>query len=136
MHQLPIHSMFDDIKEFHTKVLELKPPEEVSLISPEFMLERMRFMLEELEEFIEAGHKGDMVGVADALADIVYVALGTAWFMNLPMNQIWQVVHTANMKKKRGITKRGNAIDAVKPSGWAGPEQAIAALILRRIDNE
>jgi predicted HAD superfamily Cof-like phosphohydrolase len=128
--------MFDDIKEFHTKVLKLERPAEVSMIDMDFMLERMRFMMEELEEFIEAGHKGDMVGVADALADIVYVALGTAWFMNLPMDQIWQVVHAANMKKVRGTTKRGNKIDAQKPEGWVGPEQAIAALILRRIDNE
>jgi predicted HAD superfamily Cof-like phosphohydrolase len=128
--------MFDDIKEFHTKVLQLEPPTDVTMMDMDFMLERMRFMMEELEEFIEAGHKGDMVGVADALADVVYVALGTAWFMNLPMEQIWQVVHSANMKKVRGTTKRGNKIDAQKPDGWVGPEQAIAALILRRIDNE
>lgn len=129
-------SMFDDVAKFHTDVLKLEKPELPTLISRDFMLERTRFKQEELNEFVEAWYAGDMVKVADALADLVYVALGTAWQIGIPMNQIWQAVHDANMKKIRGITKRGNAVDAVKPEGWAGPEQTIAALILRRIDNE
>ena len=129
-------SMFDDIKEFHIKILGLEQPTEVSLVSQEFVLERMRFLLEEVEEFGQAGMSGNMVDAADALADILYVALGTAWQMNLPMKAIWDVVHAANMKKQRGTTKRGNKVDASKPEGWVGPESAIAALLLRRIDNE
>lgn len=128
--------MFDDVAEFHIKVLGLEKPTEVSLISQEFIVERLRFMQEELTEFTDESWAGNMVGAADAIADLVYVALGTAWQMGLPMNGIWQAVHSANMKKQRGITKRGNKIDAIKPEGWVGPEQAIAALILRRIDNE
>lgn len=129
-------SMFDDINEFHEQIIQLEKPAHVGLVSDAFILERMRFLTEELEEYATAGLAGDIVGVADALADIVYVALGTAWQMGLPFQAIWDVVHSANMKKVRGITKRGNKNDAVKPEGWVGPEQAIAALILRRIDNE
>ena len=129
-------SMYDDIEEFHEHVLNLEKPTQVGIISDEFILERTRFLNEEVEEFTTTGMSGDMVGVADALADIVYVALGTAWQMGIPFQAIWDVVHSANMKKVRGITKRGNKHDAVKPEGWVGPEQAIAALILRKIDNE
>ena len=129
-------SMYDDVEEFHEHVLNLEKPTQVGLISDEFILERTRFLSEEVDEFTIAGMSGDMVGVADALADIVYVALGTAWQMGIPFQAIWDVVHSANMKKVRGITKRGNKHDAVKPEGWVGPEQAIAALILRKIDNE
>jgi hypothetical protein len=136
MTQSNTRSMFKDVGEFHEQVLELDPPIHVSLISGEWCIERARFLIEEVEEFGGASMVGDMVGAADALADIIYVALGTAWQMGLPFEQIWQVVHDANMKKRRGMTKRGNAIDAVKPEGWVAPEPAIAALILRRIDNE
>ena len=129
-------SMYDDIEEFHEQIIQLEKPTQVGIISDEFILERTRFLNEEVEEFTTTGMSGDMVGVADALADIVYVALGTAWQMGIPFQAIWDVVHSANMKKVRGITKRGNKHDAVKPEGWVGPEQAIAALILRKIDNE
>jgi len=128
--------MFDDVGDFHTKVIGLGKPETTGLISDAFILERMRFLTEELEEYATAGLAGDIVGVADALADIIYVALGTAWQMGLPFQAIWDTVHSKNMQKVRGITKRGNKHDAVKPEGWVGPEQAIAALILRKIDNE
>lgn len=129
-------SMYDDIEEFHEHVLNLEKPIQVGLISDEFILERLRFLDEELDEFGEAGIKGNIVGVADALADIVYVALGTAWQMGLPFQDIWNVVHNANMKKVRGVTKRGNKNDAAKPPGWQSPEPAIAAILLRKIDNE
>ena len=127
-------SMFDDINEFHEQIIQLEKPAHVGLVSDEFILERTRFLSEELEEFATAGMAGDMVGVADALADIVYVALGTAWQMGIPFQAVWDVVHSANMKKVRGITKRGNKNDAAKPEGWQSPEPAIAAILLRKID--
>lgn len=127
-------SMYDDVEEFHEQIIQLEKPTKVGIISDEFILERTRFLNEEVEEFTTTGMSGDMVGVADALADIVYVALGTAWQMGIPFQAIWDVVHSANMKKVRGITKRGNKNDAAKPEGWQSPEPAIAAILLRKID--
>ena len=98
-------------------------------------MERFRFMSEEIEEFVDAGIKGDMVGVADALADVIYVALGTAHQMGLPFQAIWDHVHRANMRKVKGETKRGNSIDARKPEGWVPPEAGIAAIILEAIND-
>jgi len=74
-------------------------------------------------------------GVADALADLVYVALGTAYKMGLPFDSIWQAVQAANMRKVAGPTKRGNKVDACKPEGWVGPETAIARAIQRKVDH-
>lgn len=127
-------SMFDDVDEFHAKVIGLEKPTTLGLISDEFILERMRFLAEELDEYVKAGISGNMVDVADALADIVYVALGTAWQMGIPFQAVWDVVHAANMRKVRGTTKRGNKNDATKPPGWVAPEPAIAAILLRKID--
>jgi predicted HAD superfamily Cof-like phosphohydrolase len=132
----PMPSMFDDVKEFHNKVLGVAPEGLPSLVSTEYVMERMRFLLEEVTEFGDAAMTADMVGTADALADIIYVALGTAYMMGLPFQEIWDHVHRANMQKVKGVTKRGNDIDAVKPEGWIAPEAGIAALLLRRIDNE
>lgn len=127
-------SMFDDVAKFHQEILGVMPPEMPTLVSQEYVTERVRFLLEEVTEFGDSGMTGDMVGAADALADIIYVALGTAYRMGMPFEAIWQLVQKANMSKVKGVTKRGNAIDAAKPEGWVGPEAGIAALFLKEID--
>jgi len=126
-------SMFEDVAEFHRIILDAEQPSSPTLISQDFVLERGRFLQEELDEFLTDGLSGSIVGVSDALADIIYVALGTAYQMGLPFDEIWRAVQRANMRKKRGITKRGNAIDAIKPEGWTGPESEIATAILGAI---
>lgn len=129
-----MHSMFDRVGEFHEQVLGLEKPEIPTLNDPEWIIERTRFLLEEVTEFTTAGLKGDMVAAADGLADIVYVTLGTSWMMGLPFDKIFNHVHSCNMNKKRGMTARGNAIDAVKPPGWVAPEQGIAKLLEDYLD--
>jgi len=130
-----MNSMLDDVADFHLEVLQLTATESPTLLSQEFCMERFRFMSEEIEEFVDAGIKGDMVGVADALADVIYVALGTAYQMGLPFQAIWDHVHRANMRKVRGETKRGNSVDARKPEDWISPEAGIATIILRKIND-
>lgn len=124
-------NMLKDVEDFHTLILGVEPPATPTLISEEFCMERTRFLAEELTEFAEASASGDIVGVADALADIVYVALGTSIQMGLPWDEIWAAVQSANMRKVSGPTKRGNKVDAMKPAGWVGPEAAIARAIQR-----
>lgn len=121
--------MIQDVADFHRRILGQPQAESPSLLSHQFVIERFRFMQEELDEYLEAGFKGDIVGAADGLADIVYVALGTMHIMGLPTAEIWNAVQKANMTKERGMTKRGNAFDAFKPPGWVGPEQEIAKAI-------
>ena len=127
-------SMFDQVAEFHEKILGLEAPEIPTLVGAEWVIERTRFMLEEVTEFTEAAIKGDMVEAADGLADVIYVALGTAWQMGIPLDKIFNHVHECNMKKRRGVTSRGNAIDAVKPEGWVAPNQGIAKLLEDHLD--
>lgn len=126
-------SIFDDIDAFHKYVLKLEPPPP-SLCTPEFILERVRFMQEEVGEFCEAGLTDNMVGAVDGLLDVIYVAAGTLWFMGVPSQECWDAVQKANMAKVRGTTSRGNAIDARKPEGWVPPEGAIARAIEKALD--
>jgi predicted HAD superfamily Cof-like phosphohydrolase len=122
-------SMYEDIEAFHKDILGLEHPKTPTLVNSVFAIERFRFLCEECDEFLEASERGDIVGAVDGLLDTIYVALGTLWQMGIPVQACWDAVQTANMAKVKGVTKRGNKIDAVKPPGWTGPEQTIAQLI-------
>lgn len=127
-------SMYEDVVTFHKHVIGIAPPSSPTLVSQEWLMERFRFLTEEIQEYIEAGLAGDMVGTVDGLLDTVYVALGTLHLMGVPVQQCWDQVQKANMAKVVGVTKRGNQYDAVKPEGWVGPEAGIAAIIGRKLD--
>jgi len=121
-------SYFDCVRQFHKKVLGIEDTKP-TLEPPVTLDQRVKFMEEEITELMEAYVANDMVGVADALADLVYVAVGTAYIMGIPFDEVFKVVHAANMQKVRGITKRGMLYDAVKPAGWVGPEAQIETIL-------
>jgi len=128
--------LLKDVETFQREVTGIEPAAVPTLVDDEYIIARTNFMNEELEEFISSAMEGDLVGVADALADIIYVAVGTALTMGIPLAQVWDLVQAANMKKVKGTTKRGIANDAIKPEGWVGPEAGIAALLARAIDGD
>ena len=123
------NSNFDDVGAFHQRFelpnsndgVEKRP---LDFTTFDF---RRRFMQEEVDEFVEAWEDGDEAGQADALIDLVYVAMGTAHLMGLPWQALWDEVQRANMTKQRASadgsdSKRGNALDVVKPPGWTPPD--------------
>ena len=90
------------------------------------------FVNEELIEFREAFEKQDVVGLVDAIGDLIYGAMGTLKKMGLSREQARQAfaaIHAANMTKKRGNKGRGSDEDAVKPAGFVPPEEAIAHIL-------
>jgi predicted HAD superfamily Cof-like phosphohydrolase len=120
-------SNFNDIVEMHQRygfdhggeprLLDMTPTHD----GPSAYSFRFDFMQEELDEFAEAHEEGDLAGAADALIDLVVVAMGTAVMMGLPWQVLWDDVHRANMSKERGQTSRGVGFDLVKPEGWKPP---------------
>jgi len=54
---------------------------------------------EEVGEFVAASEKGDLVGIADALADIVYVVYGTALTYGIDLDAVLREVYRSNMSK-------------------------------------
>lgn len=129
-------SFFGDVVDFHNK-FELPTPENVGvpkMVSYDEFDFRYKFMIEELHEYEEAVRAGDLVKAADALADLVYVALGTAAFHGLPFDEIWDAVHGANMTKIRTPSKeqskRGSTFDVIKPPDFISPEERIRAIII------
>ena len=126
-------SMWENIVDFHNK-FKIPQSEVPSLELVGGLLDfRVKFMQEELEEFIEALALGNDVKAFDALIDLVYVAMGTAFVCQFPWQEGWQTVHAANMTKRRvaheSESKRGSIYDIVKPEGWISPERELAAII-------
>lgn len=60
---------------------------------------RIRLHREETKELVDALEAGDLIGAARELADVVYVAYGTAHSLGLPLDALIAEVHRANMSK-------------------------------------
>lgn len=60
---------------------------------------RRNLINEEAEEFDAASKKGDIVGVADALADIMYVVYGAAITYGIDLEPVFEEVQRSNMTK-------------------------------------
>ena len=116
--------LIKDIDQFHKK-FGFEKNEKVGIPdNNELVNFRTSFLMEELAEYTQAITKKDSAGALDALVDIVYIALGTAWLFNLPFEKAWNEVQKANMSKVRAKSKskkRGTAFDVIKPKGWEAP---------------
>ena len=60
---------------------------------------RYNLLKEEFEEYETAESNDDIVEIADALADIIYIACGTAVSYGIPLDKIFDEVHRSNMAK-------------------------------------
>lgn len=60
---------------------------------------RCHLLCEELAEYLHAAAVGDRVAALDALADLIYVAVGTATSFGLPIEDAFAEVHRSNMTK-------------------------------------
>lgn len=114
-------NMLHDVFDFHQK-FGFKFPKHPTLMSSKEAAFRLEFLQEELNELKEAHIKGNLHDQFDALIDLVYVALGTAYRMGLPFQAGWNIVHEANMTKVRGPSKRSGEFDIIKPPGFVKPD--------------
>ena len=89
------------------------------------ILLRARLMVEELGETLAGMVEGDAVQVADGLADLLYVTIGTALAFGIPLEGVWSAVQQANMAKfPGGKIVRDEQGKVVKPEGWTPPDIA------------
>jgi predicted HAD superfamily Cof-like phosphohydrolase len=137
-----MRSLFEDIKEFHTK-FALEYDGKPRTLSPSVQKFRVRFMREELKEYLDAVSRAEdavrgraepsfddevaheLEHMLDALVDLTYVVLGTAYLHGFDFEEAWARVHAANMGKVRAAraseSKRKSKNDVVKPPGWKPP---------------
>lgn len=90
---------------------------------------RLALIEEEVAELRAAATSGDLVGVADALADVVYVAYGTAHVYGIDLDAVLDEVHASNMTKLgpdgRPIRRADGKV--LKGPGYRAPD--VAALL-------
>lgn len=60
---------------------------------------RRKLFDEECQELYDAEMNNDIVEIADALADIVYIVAGTALAYGIPLDKVFDEVHASNMSK-------------------------------------
>lgn len=96
---------------------------------------RYSWMLEEIEEFIEAAKEGDIVEQADAMIDVIYFALGTLVEMGIKPDKLFEIVQQANMNKLWDDGKPHYAEDGktIKPPNWEDPHEKLKAAINKEV---
>lgn len=116
---------FQKLREFHSAFGALVG-ENPSLPDAETRALRIRILKEEWEEYLKAEEENDLVEIADALADMIYIAYGTGVAYGLPMDAIFDEVHRSNMAKlgPDGKPIRRDDGKILKPEGWTPPDVA------------
>ena len=97
-----ISELVDKILQFQE---EKKFPTEVSLDDAEYIMFRNSLLMEEVSELFTAIYRKDRVEIADGLADVLYIVLGTCGILNIPIEQVLEEVHRSNMTKDKGAVK-------------------------------
>jgi len=86
---------------------------------------RIKLLKEEFEEYLKAEKEHDEIEVADALADLIYIAIWTARTYGIPLEKVWWEVQRSNMDKVDQdtwkIVKREDW-KILKPKWWVWPQ--------------
>lgn len=122
-----IRGAINDVNQFHRAIPD-SIHQDIGDQSPALTRRVMRWKLikEEVDELNQALMENDVHAVADAYADIIYVALGSA-IMHIGIERfirVWDEVQRANMDK---VSDGGKIIrredgKILKPDGWRGPD--------------
>lgn len=105
----------EKLKEFHL-VFNCARQDKPGLTDDKTAVLRCALINEELRELSEAIDADDLVEIADALADLCYVVIGTAVAYGIPLDKVFEEVHRSNMKKAVLCEACGGA-KLVSPAG-------------------
>lgn len=119
-------TLSEDVRAFQ-EALNLVHRDTPQILPPDDYARRMRLILEELAELSKAHAARDLPGFADALADLVWVTIGTAVEAGIPFDAVWCEVRAANMAKAGGTLDATGKLQ--KPPGWRPPD--VEAIIRR-----
>lgn len=95
-----MQKQLNHVKEWHEKFFQENGKEPQLLPENDFML-RHRLMEEENEEYLEACRNGDIIEIADALGDQLYILCGTILRHGLQhkIEKIFDEIQRSNMSK-------------------------------------
>ncbi|WP_222128604.1 HAD family hydrolase [Paenibacillus xylanexedens] len=123
---------YEKVREFHDK-FGVPHTDKPAVMSAQRRTERYLYMSEELNEFDDAE---TVVDQADAMIDLIYLALGTLVEIGVKPAVLFDIVHEANMSKVwpdgtvhyDPITNK-----VVKPPTFIRPEPLLQAEIERQM---
>lgn len=121
MNKLQFRELIDLVKKFHES-FKIKNGKRNEILSTKEALLRFKLMEEENLEYIEACEKKDIVQIADALGDMLYILCGTILKHGLEdsIEDIFLEIQKSNMSKLGKDNKpiiNDGIIDPNKPKG-------------------
>jgi len=98
---LSLQNVISAVRTFHDSFKIPNSDEPNSSLSEKDVLLRHRLMAEENDEYLEAAKAGDMVEIADALGDQLYILCGTILRhgMHDVIEDVFQEIQASNMSK-------------------------------------
>jgi len=109
MKKLLLQDCINDVKTFHEAFKIGNEESPIAAIKESDILLRHKLMAEENDEYLEAAQNGDLVEVADACGDMLYILCGTMLKHGLQhkIEEVFTEIQRSNMSK---LDKDGNPI--------------------------
>lgn len=100
-HKLTLTETINMVKEFHEAFRIGNEEKPIGMIDEKDYLLRYKLMREENEEYLEAAEKGDLVEIADACGDMLYILCGTMLKHGLQdkIEEVFREIQASNMSK-------------------------------------
>jgi predicted HAD superfamily Cof-like phosphohydrolase len=117
-------NVFDNVMEFHEAFeLPIGDKPDLNNVDGKGRALRVALLREEFEEYLDAEDNNDIVEIADALGDIIYIACGTAIAYGIPLELVFNEIQRSNMAKLvDGKVLRREDGKIMKPEGWQPPD--------------
>lgn len=95
-----LHEKIKSVAEFHT-VFEIGNADQIKLIDEKDYFLRFNLIKEENEEYLDACKNNDIIEIADALGDQLYILFGTILKHGLEhkIEEVYDEIHRSNMSK-------------------------------------
>lgn len=115
------------VRDFHL-AFGLPTTEPPQLLATPRTGERSKWMREELHEFESAATIPEQ---ADAMVDLIYLAIGTLVEMGVPPGRVFELVHSSNLGKRwaDGTVRLDREGKVLKPPAWSSPNVEIEAYV-------
>lgn len=105
------------VREFHRKYGHLVSNLTTTSIPENVKALRKKLIKEEFEELMMGLSEDNLIEIADGIADLVYVAVGTAITYGIPFDRIFKEVHSSNLTKTVAIAEPGQKYGTKTPKG-------------------
>ena len=106
---ITLKACIDSVEQFHNSFGITNAYSPVSELNDKDLKLRFDLMKEENEEYLDAARKGDLIEIADALGDMLYILCGTILKHGLQhkIADVFQEIQRSNMSK---LDKNGKPI--------------------------